>query len=407
VSGLIHDWNREASFPARAPRRVELDDETLRDGLQAAAAIQPGVDAKLDLLRLMDALGIDTADIGLPGAGERMRRETLSVAREMAREGLRIAPNCAARTVEADLRPIAEIIQAVGRPVQVALFIGSSPIRQYTEGWTIETLVRNTRDALAFARANALDVMYVTEDTTRSRPEDLERLFREAVEGGASRLCLCDTCGHATPPGAAALVRWTRDWLDRNGHPSVRIDFHGHMDRGLGVWNSIAALEAGADRIHGTALGVGERVGNTPMDQLLVNLKLLGWIDRDLKPLAAYGETASRVLDVPIPPGYPVMGRDAFATATGVHAAAILKALEKGERDLADRVYSAVPAGDFGREQVFVIGPLSGRSNVVGWLRRRGLEAAEDRVSAVLELAKRSDRPLAEAEILAALRNAT
>jgi 2-isopropylmalate synthase len=399
VNDLIHDWNAD---PARPARRLEFDDETLRDGLQSPSVRNPTVAQKLEILRLMDAMGIDTADIGLPGAGDVAKADTLAIAKAMADEKLRIAPNCAARTLEEDLRPIAEIAQKTGRPVAAAMFIGSSPLRQAAEGWTIDTLLERTRAATTFAVQNGIEVMYVTEDTTRAHPRDLERLFLTAVECGAARLCLCDTAGHATPSGAAALVRWTSKLLADRGL-DVAIDWHGHMDRGLGVWNAIAAAAAGARRLHGTALGIGERVGNAPLDQILVNLKLLGWIDNDLRPLAAYCGKVSAYAGVPIPNGYPVVGKDAFETATGTHAAAILKAQRKGDTWLADRVYSAVPAADFGRTQEIAVGPLSGKSNVVGWLERRGLPVTEAAVAAVLERAKRSDRVLTDDEIRAAL----
>ena len=401
---LIYDWNDAGDAPRRPARRIEFDDETLRDGLQSPSAISPGIDQKIEIVRLMDALGIDTADIGLPGAGATVMADTLAVARAMADEKMRIAPNCAARTLEADIRPIVEIAQKTGRPMAVAMFIGSSPIRQYAEEWTLQSIADHTRRATEFAVKNGIEVMYVTEDTTRAHPKDLETLFLTAIEAGARRLCLCDTCGHATPHGVARLVSWTRALLDDRKLSHVRIDFHGHMDRGLGVWNSIAALQAGADRLHGTALGIGERVGNTPLDQLLVNLKLMGWIDNDLTRLYEYCTTVSRHAQVPIPNGYPVSGRDAFGTATGVHAAAIVKALRKGDAWLADRVYSGVPAGDFGREQEIAIGPMSGKSNVVHWLELRGHPVTEPRVAAILERAKRSDRLLTEEEILDVVR---
>jgi 2-isopropylmalate synthase len=401
-SDLIHDWNADGG-PARPAHRLEFDDETLRDGLQSPSVTNPPVAQKLEILRLMDALGIDTADIGLPGAGGVVREDTLAIARAMADEKMRIAGNCAARTLEADLAPIAEIAQKTGRPLAAAMFIGSSPLRQYAEDWTIDTLVEHTRKATTFAVKNGIEVMFVTEDTTRAHPRDLERMFLTAVECGAVRLCLCDTAGHATPPGAQALVRWTLQLLDdrRLGH--VKVDWHGHMDRGLGVWNAIAAAAAGAHRLHGTALGIGERVGNAPLDQILVNLKLLGWIDNDLRPLAAYCRKVSSATGVPIPHGYPVVGKDAFETATGVHAAAILKAVRKGDPWLADRVYSAVPAADFGRSQEITIGPLSGKSNVVWWLERRGLPVTDAAVAAVLARAKHSPRVLTDEEIQAAL----
>jgi 2-isopropylmalate synthase len=317
---------------------------------------------------------------------------------------MRIAPNCAARTLEADLRPIAEIAQKTGRPMAVAMFIGSSPIRRFAEDWTVASIADLTRRAVEFAVKNGIEVMYVTEDTTRAHPKDLETLFLTAIDAGARRLCLCDTCGHATPHGVGQLVTWTRKLLDDRKLGHVKIDYHGHNDRGLGVWNSLAALLAGADRLHGTALGIGERVGNAPLDQILVNLKLMGWIDNDLTRLYEYCTKVSEYTEVPIPHGYPVAGRDAFETATGVHAAAIVKAMKKGDAWLADRIYSGVPAGEFGRQQAILIGPLSGRSNVIHWLERRGHEASEPRVAAILERAKRSDRLLTEEEILDVVR---
>jgi 2-isopropylmalate synthase len=401
---LIYDWNAAGDAPRRPPWKIEFDDETLRDGLQSPSVTSPSVEQKVEILRLMDAMGLDTADIGLPGAGGLVKDDTLAVARAMQEEKLRIAANCAARTLEADIRPIAEIVQKTGRPIEACLFIGSSPIRQYAEDWTVEKILEHTRAAVTFAVRQGIDVMYVTEDTTRAHPRDLDRMFLTAIECGAKRLCLCDTCGHATPHGAAELVRWTAKLLAERGLSHVAIDYHGHMDRGLGVWNAVAAIQAGARRVHGTALGIGERVGNAPMDQLLVNLKLLGWIENDLTRLYDYCRAVSQYVEVPIPHGYPVVGKDAFETATGVHAAAILKAMKKGDAWLADRVYSGVPAADFGREQEIAIGPMSGKSNVLHWLQKRGLPATDAAVNAILEKAKHSSRLLTDAEIEEALR---
>lgn len=401
---LIYDWNDAGDAPRRPAHRIEFDDETLRDGLQSPSVVTPTVDQRIEMVRLMDAMGIDTADIGLPGAGASVMADTLAIARAMADEKMRVAPNCAARTLEADLRPIAEIAQKTGRPMATAMFIGSSPIRRYAEDWTLDTVADHTRRATQFAVRNGIEVMYVTEDTTRANPRDLEVLFLTAIEAGAKRLCLCDTCGHATPHGVAQLVGWTKKLLEDRRLTHVRIDFHGHNDRGLGVWNAIAALQAGAHRVHGTALGIGERVGNAPIDQILVNLKLMGWIENDLTRLYEYCLKVSAGSGVPIPHGYPMAGKDAFETATGVHAAAIVKAMKKGDAWLADRIYSGVPAGEFGRGQVIAIGPMSGKSNVVHWLERRGHAATEPRVAAILEKAKRSNRLLSEEEILDVVR---
>jgi 2-isopropylmalate synthase len=395
---LIYDWNEEAQQLPRPARRIEFDDETLRDGLQSPSVTSPAIDRKIEILHLMDRLAIDTADIGLPGAGPHVVEQTLRLAQEIRSAKLRIAPNCAARTLAADIRPVAEISQKVGIAIEVCTFIGSSPIRQYAEDWPLEKMLRHTEEAVGFAVREGLPVMYVTEDTTRAHPDTLQQLFATAIRSGARRICVCDTCGHATPDGAINLVRWARAYLDTID-PAVRLDWHGHSDRGLGVVNSIAALSAGADRVHACALALGERAGNTPMDLLLVNLHLMGWIERDLSALTEYCRVVSEACEVPIPINYPVVGRDAFRTGTGVHAAAVIKAYKKGDAWLADRVYSGVPASLVGREQVIEVGPMCGLSNVVFWLERHGYEPADATVQAVFKAAKASPRVLTDDEV--------
>jgi isopropylmalate/homocitrate/citramalate synthase len=350
---LIHDWAAAGGEPAPRPTAAMLDDETLRDGLQSPSVVDPPLELKVEILHLMNSLGIETADVGLPGAGPRQREAVERLCREIANHRLRIRANCAARTMVVDIQPIADVSHKTGVPIEACVFIGSSPIRQYAEEWDLPRILRHTREAVEFAVREGLDVMYVTEDTIRAAPEHLRVLFGAAVEAGAGRLCLCDTVGAAVPRGVANLVRWTRGVLDELGvGDRVGIDWHGHRDRGLDVANTIAALEAGATRVHGTALGVGERVGNTPMEQLLVNLKLLGWRDDDLTRLPDYVAAVSRAVDVPVPINQPIVGRDAFRTATGVHAAAVIKAMKKEEDSwLADQVYSGVPASWIGRQQ--------------------------------------------------------
>ena len=370
-----------------------LDDETLRDGLQSPSIRNPTIDEKIDILRRMNGLGIDTADIGLPGAGPRVAADVERLARAIAEERLAIHANCAARTVIADITPIVEISQRTGVAIEACTFIGSSPIRQFAEGWTMDVLLRHTEEAIGFAVGEGLPVMYVTEDTTRADPESIRRLYTAAIRAGASRVCIADTVGYATPGGARAVVTFVKSMLDEMG-VSIGIDWHGHRDRGLGLSCALAALEAGATRLHGAALGIGERCGNTPMDLLLVNLAMLGYIDRDLTTLGAYCEAVSRACDVPIPANYPVVGSDAFRTATGVHAAAVVKAFRKGDRALMDAVYSAVPASLVGREQEIEVGPMSGKSNVIFWLESRGLPADEATVDRIFAAAKASNRTL-------------
>ncbi len=396
---LIYDWNQVGALPT-PDRPVMLDDETLRDGLQSPSVTTPSIDDKIRILHLIDSLGIETADIGLPGAGAQVADDVERLAREIVAGGLRVQANCAARTVLADIIPIARISQRVGLPIECCTFIGSSPIRQYAEDWTLDRLVALTDEAVGFAVREGLSVMYVTEDTTRADPESLRRLYSAAIRAGATRVCVADTVGHATPTGAAAVVRFVQSIVDDCGG-GVGIDWHGHRDRDLAVINSLAAWEAGATRLHGAALGIGERVGNTPMDLLLVNLVLMGLRQDSLLRLGEYCELVARTCGVPMPPNYPVVGRDAFRTATGVHAAAVIKAARKNEAELMDAVYSGVPASLVGREQVIEVGPMSGRSNVVYWLERRGLEATEGRVERIFAAAKHAPSVLGEAELRA------
>ena len=362
----------------------------------------PAIEEKLAILHLMERLGIDTADIGLPGAGPHVVQDTLRLAQEIVTQRLKVRPNCAARTLRQDITPVIEISQKAGIPIEVCAFIGSSPIRQFAENWDLEMMLKHTEDAVTYAVSNGLPVMYVTEDTVRAQPAQLRQLFLTAIRCGAQRLCLCDTVGHATPTGAANLVRFALDVVRESG-ASVELDWHGHSDRGLAVINTLAAIRAGATRVHGCGIGIGERVGNTAMDQLLVNLRLLGWIDNDLTALAEYCRCVSEATGVAIPPNYPVVGRDAFRTGTGVHAAAVIKAYRKGEDWLADRVYSGVPAALVGRRQEIEVGPMSGESNVVFWLESRGIAASPERVQAVFQRAKSMDRVLTDAEIHAIL----
>jgi 2-isopropylmalate synthase len=400
---LVYDWNLIGESEPLTNKRVLLDDETLRDGLQSPTVSDPPIDDKIHLLHLMEDLGIQMLDIGLPGAGPRAYTDSLALAQEIARSRLSIRPNCAARTTIQDIDPILDIADKTGIAIDTATFLGSSMIRQYVENWTMDDLMRRTEESVSYAIKRGAPVMYVTEDTTRAFPETVKKLYTTAINCGARHIVLTDTVGHATPAGARALVRFVIEEVVKPSGQEILISWHGHNDRGLSVMNSLAAVQAGADVIHGCALGIGERVGNTPMDQVLVNLKLLGAIDHDLLKLKEYCEVASRACRVTIPPGYPVFGSDAFRTATGVHAAAVIKAFKKGETELANTVYSGVPSHLFGLEQIIDIGPMSGKSNVIYWLEKRGIQATEERVNAIYNKAKQSDRLLTTEEVLEAI----
>ncbi|HMJ10962.1 MAG TPA: LeuA family protein [Polyangiaceae bacterium] len=396
---LIYDWNEATRKGRVIPRNVEFLDETLRDGLQNPSVTDPRTEEKLRLLHLMDAIGIDEADVGLPGSSQRAFEDCLRMCREITQCGLKLRVSCAGRTLASDLRPIFELSQRAGLPIHVYVFVGSSPIRALAEDWDLALIKRYSAEAIDLVVKEGLPVAYVTEDTTRSRPNVLAELFKLVIDHGASRLCLCDTVGHATPDGVRNLIQFTRSSIVGSG-ADVSIDWHGHNDRGLALVNALFALEWGADRVHGTALGVGERVGNTPMELMLLNLKLLGMLDdRDLTRLLEYCQTAAGALGWEVPINYPLVGRDAFRTATGVHAAAIIKAQAKGDAWLADRIYSGVPAGMFGRKQEICIGYMSGASNVTFWLKSRNIEASPELVRAILDRAKAAHHILSDEQV--------
>ena len=400
---LIYDWNKNHPPGLKPPGPVLINDETLRDGLQSPSVRDPSIAEKIEILHLMEALGIHSLALGLPGAGPRAVEAVTALARDIAAHKMKIRANCAARTHENDIRPVAEIVQKTGLSIEAATFIGSSPIRRFTEGWTDDFLLHTTEKAVKYAVSLGLDVMYVTEDTSRCDPETVKRLYTAAINCGARAVCICDTAGHATPMGALALVRFVIAECVKPSGENIRVDWHGHSDRGLAIANSMAAIIAGANCVHGCAIGLGERVGNTQVDQMLVNLKLMGiapWDQQDLTKLKQYCQAVSRATGVPIPANYPVVGDDAFRTATGVHAAAIIKAYHKDDVVLANTVYSGVPSHVFGLEQIIDIGPMSGKSNVLWWLERHGIPVSDGIVNRIYQRAKQSDHTLSEAEIL-------
>jgi 2-isopropylmalate synthase len=403
---LIYDWNEVERRGRLIPKGVTFLDETLRDGLQNPSVVDPPVEAKIEILHLMHEIGIHGADIGLPGSSPRAFDDVVKMCKAIASSKLKVKPGVAGRTVVSDVTPMIEVSQRVGMPVEAFLFIGSSPIRQLAEEWDVDLIARRSAEAIDVAVKGGLPVCYVTEDTTRSRPEVIGKLFEMAIDHGASRLCVADTVGHATPDGVRNLIGFTKQIVKKSG-AQVGIDWHGHNDRGLALENALWALEFGADRVHGTALGIGERVGNAAMELILLNLKLLGLLeDQDLTRLVDYCRTAAAALEWDIAINYPLVGNDAFRTATGVHAAAIIKAQSKGDAWLADRIYSGVPAGMFGRTQEIGIGFMSGASNVTYWLKQRGIEPSKGLVDAVLAVAKKSHHILTEDEVMAVVRGA-
>ena len=404
AADLIFDWNEVNRKGRILPKNATFFDETLRDGLQNPSVVDPGIEEKLKILHLMEDLGIHVADVGLPGSSKRAFEDVLRLCKEVVDCKMKIGIACAGRTVVGDITPMIELSQRAGIPIQVYAFIGSSPIRQFVENWDIELIAKRSTEAIDVAVKAGLEVAYVTEDTTRSRPEVLTTLFRAAIDHGASRLCLSDTVGHATPDGVRNLIQFTKNVVAGTG-AEIGIDWHGHNDRGLALENAIWAFEYGADRVHATGLGIGERVGNAQMELLLLNLKLLGQLDgQDLTKLLEYCQTIASAVHWDIPISYPLVGRDAFRTATGVHASAVIKAMAKGDTWLADRIYSGVPAGMIGRPQEICIGFMSGASNVNFWLSQRSIEADDTLVAEILKTAKTNDRIMTDDEVMAVVK---
>ena len=397
----IYDWNVATPPAIPAGTRVLMNDETLRDGLQNPSVFDPSIEEKIEILHLMESLRIDSVNIGLPGAGPRAFAHTEALAREIAAHRMKIKPNCAARTHENDIRPIVEISQKAGIGIEAATFLGSSPIRRLVEDWTVDHLERTTEKAVKFAVENNLPSMYVTEDTIRTDPETVKRLYSTAIRNGARAIVLCDTVGHATPNGAFNLVKFAVEQVVQPSGEKIRIDWHGHNDRGLSIANSLAAVAGGAHQVHAAANALGERVGNTPMELMLVNLRLMGLIQQDLSRLKEYCEKVAKATHTLIPPNYPVIGHDAFRTATGVHAAALIKAFRKNDLELANAVYSGVPAHLFGLDQVIEIGPMSGKSNVLFWLEKHLIPADDATVTRIFDAAKQSPRVLTDDEVFA------
>jgi 2-isopropylmalate synthase len=260
------------------------------------------------MLHAMARVGVDVVSIGMPAAGSRHAEDTVLLAREIVSARLPLTPTAAARTMDADIEAVARVAERAGIAIEVYAFLGTSAIRQLVEGWDIAFLLNAVATAgNATARAG-LPFCLVTEDTTRSHPDVLRAVFRAAVDAGAVRLCLCDTTGFSTPRGAAELVAFTHRELAAAGASHVQLDWHGHNDRGRALAVALYAASVGVERIHGTALGIGERVGNASLEMLIHNLGLLGArppVPREF--LADYIRVSARALAWTLPDDHPLV----------------------------------------------------------------------------------------------------
>lgn len=393
ASDLVYDWKKGHRYPW-----VALQDETLRDGLQGSYVTHPTIEQKQILLHLMDEIGINGADIGFPSSDDRQLNDVIELVRYKQRNGLRISLSCAGRTVDSDIYPIIQASEVAGAPIEADLFIGSSEVRKVTQDWVLEEMKSRVHQSVTLAVTHGLPVMFVTEDTTRAHPKSILELYETAIEAGAKRICISDTVGCADPDLTKTLIRFFRKKVIRGR--DIQVDWHGHRDTDLATANSIAAAQEKVDRIHGAAGGVGERSGNTRMESLLISFNTRGSRADNLSFLTEYADYASGILKVQIPVNEPITGDAAFSTASGVHAAAILKALQKGRGDLAGIVYSAFDPKLIGRKLDVQIGMMSGEANVRLKLLLAGISDVNgEAVNSILQTAKGSSHPLSEREI--------
>ncbi len=395
---LIYDWNRQ-SGAAPLTCSPEVLDVTLLEAPHSPAARQPPLSERLRLLHQLDELGLDLVCLGDAGEGW---AETLPLVSEVAESRLKVRSAVLCRNHATELERVAEASEQLGHAIHVLLQCGYSPLQEWKgEAWAAARAER-MQESVMFAVGLGLTVTLLCPDAPRAHPGWLVDTLGRALDSGAQRLALVDTTGCATPEGVARLVAFVTELCRRKGLPE-RIDWFGFNDRGLALANALTALESGASRVHASVLGLAERSGCVPLDLLLINLRLLGALDRPMEALASVCQRVAEGYQVEVLSNYPVLGKDAFRTGTGVHAAAIIKAERKGFSWLADLIYSGVPAALFGFEQLIEVGPMAGESNVLHWLARNHLEATPERVQALLAAAKSADHVLSDEEIRAAL----
>ena len=384
------DWG-EYSFP----ENIQVLDTSLRDGLQDSEIRHPTLGEKRELIQRMPLIGVNAVDIAIPIARGSHLRDAIQLARELPSN---IDIVCLARTQEEDIRAAVELAQGAGRFVETIVFVGASPIRRWVEGWEIEDMIKWMSKSVKLASDEGLIPNIATEHTTETEPKVLKMIYQAGLESGGRKVCIADTTGAATPVSVERLVRFFQQEII-NGFDSIDIDWHGHDDRGGAVMNSLAALQAGARRVHGTVLGIGERAGNTPIETLLINLKIAGDPARqNLTSLGEFSKLGSRIFNVPIRANYPGIGDKVGKTASGIHAAAMVKARNLGID--ASLPYSRVDQRWFDKEADVRIGPLSGKANVEWVAQKLGLECTQALVDRALKFARDTNRILSNADII-------
>lgn len=364
----IHDWDHEGSEKLRKSC-FRLLDTTLRDGRQKPESKQPSVEEQKAIIDFDAKVGVDAIDICMPGVRGKYYREGVECAQYISRNHPNIEIVVLARTIEDDVAATIDFSKDAGVRLSVILFRGSSDLRLLAEDWNEDQIVEDMHRFSKILTCAGQKVISATEDTTRTRPEFLKSIFEAGITGGASELCVADTVGYADPTGTQRQMEWIRQNI--SGANDLPIHFHGHDDTRNSVANSIAAIKSAPNTIvHATWLGVGERAGNTPMEGLLSDLERRGIDKYDISHVVPAAKLTSHAFNTPIPVNHPLVGEIVFTNMSGIHAAGIFKAEQKGMEDIAGVVYSAVSPHRVNREHKFNIGVLSGRYNVIANIER-------------------------------------
>ncbi|MFD1597692.1 (R)-citramalate synthase [Halobellus rarus] len=358
---------------------VQLLDTTLRDGEQA-----PGVsltpDEKADIARSLDRANIEFIEAGSACTGEG-ERETI---RQVTALDLDATVTSFARGVQNDI-DLALDCDVDGVTIVVP---ASDKHIERKVGTTHDEVVENTAELVEYAKDHGLWVEVIGEDGSRADLDFLERLMREALDAGADRSCFADTVGHATPETAYEYV----SRLAELGPVST----HTHDDLGLGMTNVWASLAAGADLVHGTINGIGERAGNVALEEVAIALSHgYGVETAKLEDLYDLAQQVSHATGVPLPPNKAVVGENAFTHESGIHTDGTLKD---------DTMYEPYPPELVGRERRLVLGKHAGRAGVRAALEEHDVEVSEEELAAVVERVKRlgdRDKRVTDADLLA------
>ncbi|MFC6961354.1 (R)-citramalate synthase [Halocatena marina] len=342
---------------------VQFLDTTLRDGEQA-----PGISLtpaeKAEIATKLDSAGVSVIEAGsaCTGAGE---RETI------------------ARVADLDLdATVTSFARGVQRDIDLALDCGVDGINlvvpasdrhiEQKVGTTRDSVIEKTVDLTEYANDHGLWVEVLGEDGSRSELQFLERLMKRALDAGADRVCYCDTVGHATPDRTMEVV----SRLTALGPTST----HTHDDLGLAVTNALVSIAAGADLVHATVNGIGERAGNAALEEIAIALDHGYSVETlDTTKLYDLAQTVATGTGISLAPNKAVVGENAFTHESGIHTDGTLKD---------DAMYEPYPPETVGRERRLVLGKHAGRAGVRAALDEHGVDVTDEELGAIVEQVK-------------------